>query len=224
MSKGIIDLHGGVIGVHSLGEGFGSTFFIELPLYAGKYSYPTKEKLSLKVTHEREHRKEGMIKKTESSSSSNDEVLLKVLIVDDAPLCRTMLRRILKNECKVIDEAEDGIDAINKVMKALKSGHSYDLVLMDGNMPRMGGHEATSIMREKGFKGKVIGVTGDVFPEEINNFKSHGADIVMVKPLSIDSLREYFDGEFLFTSLLINLYLLLRYPSQKTIWETSQAY
>ena len=148
----------------------------------------------MKVTHERELRREGLLKKTESSSSSSDDVLLKVLIVDDAPLCRTMLRRILKNECKVMDEAEDGIDAINKVMKAVKSGHSYDLVLMDGNMPRMGGHEATSIIREKGFKGKVIGVTGDVFPEEINNFKSHGADIVMVKPLSIDTLREYLDG------------------------------
>jgi hypothetical protein len=50
-------------------------------------------------------------------------------------------------------------------------------------------------MRLKGYKGCVVGVTGDVFPEEINNFKSHGADIVMVKPINIESLSEYLQGE-----------------------------
>jgi CheY-like chemotaxis protein len=47
-----------------------------------------------------------------------------------------MLKRILTKECKVLDEAEDGIDAVNKVMKSMKAGQPYDLVLMDGNMPR----------------------------------------------------------------------------------------
>lgn len=61
-------------------------------------------------------------------------------------------------------------------------------------MPGMDGTEACSIMREQGFKGKIIGVTGDVQAEDINNFKCHGADIVLPKPIDIRTLHDYISG------------------------------
>jgi CheY-like chemotaxis protein len=127
-------------------------------------------------------------------SSFGGDMPLRALIVDDAPLCRTMLKRILQNECSVIDEACDGAEAVRKVTESMKFGRPYDIVIMDGNMPKMGGLEATSILREHGFKGDIVGCTGDVFPEEINNFKSHGADIVIVKPIELKTLNAHLEG------------------------------
>jgi signal transduction histidine kinase len=51
VSKGIMDLHEGAIGVYSRGEGYGSTFFIELPLLENEYHPRMDSELTLKVTH-----------------------------------------------------------------------------------------------------------------------------------------------------------------------------
>ena len=57
---------------------------------------------------------------------------------------------------------------------------------MDSSMPFMGGLQATKKIRELGYKGKIFGVTGNAFQSDIEEFIAHGADEVLVKPLSID--------------------------------------
>ena len=65
--------------------------------------------------------------------------MAKILIVDDESRIRRSLREILEYEKYDIDEAEDGLECIEKI----KAG-SYDAVLMDIRMPRMDGIEALS--------------------------------------------------------------------------------
>ena len=43
----------------------------------------------------------------------------------------------------------------------------YDFVLMDNQMPHMTGAQACKVMREMGFTGSIIGLTGNVFEQEI---------------------------------------------------------
>ena len=62
-----------------------------------------------------------------------------VLIVDDMATNRTMLRRLLRDRCHAVEEAEDGLDAVNKIQQALESGKIYDLITMDYQMPNMDG-------------------------------------------------------------------------------------
>merc|ERR1712023_47489 len=60
-------------------------------------------------------------------------------------------------------------------------------------MPALTGASATKLLRSKGFKGIVIGLTGDAMDEDIKTFMSSGADIVMSKPLNYQDLCNILD-------------------------------
>ncbi len=66
-----------------------------------------------------------------------------ILIVDDSPTIRRLLGYILKKKSYIIAEAEDGIDAMEKL------GHvQVDLVIVDLNMPNMDGIEFVKNLRD----------------------------------------------------------------------------
>eukprot|EP01041_Mallomonas_annulata_P042208 gene42208-biopygen11567 len=67
---------------------------------------------------------------------------------------------------------------------------------MDANMPVMSGLEATRRIRDMGYKGLIIGVTGNVTPHDISTFVAHGANIVLPKPLDMSKLDNALDNFF----------------------------
>lgn len=81
---------------------------------------------------------------------------LSVLVVDDHPLYRNGIKRILNNIDFVTkcDEAENGIDCIEK----LKKSH-YDIILLDLQMPEMDGVEAATIIKKDFPRSKIIILT-----------------------------------------------------------------
>ena len=115
VSKGIIDLHGGIIGVESQGEGFGSTFFFEIPALKTDYNPSLDGPLHIQCLQRAisSLRCDQVSSMGMAVSVSTDSALLQLhaLIVDDSRLCRTMLRRILSDVCDVMDEAADGNEA-----------------------------------------------------------------------------------------------------------------
>ena len=72
----------------------------------------------------------------------------------------------------------------------IKESLHYDAVLMDSHMPRMDGPTATSEMRKLGFKGPIIGITGDTADRDIDHFLNHGASRVLTKPVDADIIIE----------------------------------
>jgi signal transduction histidine kinase/FixJ family two-component response regulator len=68
---------------------------------------------------------------------------LRVLLADDTEENRFLIRRYLKDSAGVIDEAENGAEAVEQFKK-----HFYDVVLMDAEMPILDGYSATRKMRE----------------------------------------------------------------------------
>ena len=67
---------------------------------------------------------------------------------------------------------------------------AIDVILMDDNMPHLSGPEATEIIRAAGYGGLIFGVTGNSFADQVENFKSKGADMVFTKPLNMSELYE----------------------------------
>ena len=122
-----------------------------------------------------------------SSTSTND---MNVLIVDDAQLNRKMLCRLIRSSFGSIEEAEDGQMALDMVRESLrqKDGTPPDVILIDYIMPNMDGPTATRAIRALGFKGLIIGVTGNALPADVETFMSCGADKVLIKPLRVDAL------------------------------------
>lgn len=81
---------------------------------------------------------------------------IRVMLVDDHDLIRYGLRRLLEDQSgiEVVDEASSGEEALEKV-RTVKP----DVVLMDINMPGIGGFEATSRLNKTGASCKVIVLT-----------------------------------------------------------------
>jgi CheY-like chemotaxis protein len=111
---------------------------------------------------------------------------LRILVVDDSAVCRKSTARILKLHHHYVDEADDGIECIFLVQLAADYNEEpYDCTIMDDDMPNMTGHEATKILRAKGFDDlKIIGLTGNLNDERLQDFRDCGADVVVRKPIN----------------------------------------
>jgi CheY-like chemotaxis protein len=87
-------------------------------------------------------------------------------------------------------EADDGQVAVKMVQEAAKAGAPYDIVFMDNTMLIMHGPEAAQQMRAGGFKGLIVGVTGNVMAEDRDKYTQSGADYVLGKPVKVNELQQ----------------------------------
>ena len=111
----------------------------------------------------------------------------RVLIVDDVPVNRKMLRRVLESRFDIVEEAGDGQEAVDLVRSAQRKGGEalYDVVTMDYQMPVMDGATACRIIRQLGYDGAIVAVTGNAYPADIQSLITNGANRVFLKPLNI---------------------------------------
>jgi CheY-like chemotaxis protein len=114
---------------------------------------------------------------------------LHILLVDDAVTNRKLLRRLLEKNGHTCEEAENGDIAYNLVVESMKKANQqFDSILIDNEMPIMSGPTAVKKMRAYGCVSLIIGITGNVLPEDVAHFKQCGADSVLPKPFVFDDL------------------------------------
>lgn len=118
-----------------------------------------------------------------SAQSEQEQLPLnaRALVVDDNAVNRLLAKKVLQKWAVETDFAENGLDAINKV----KENH-YDLVLMDINMPVMGGLEATRFIRnspdQRVANMPIIALTASVPKSDENRFLQAGMNGFVLKP------------------------------------------
>ena len=114
----------------------------------------------------------------------------RVLIVDDNQLNREILVEAMREEGFVVDEAIDGSFAIEKLRD--NEPGTYELVILDLQMPVMDGYETTKIIRN--FKDErvssipIVALTADALPEEKTRAFNCGVNAYLVKPVDMPSL------------------------------------
>ena len=110
----------------------------------------------------------------------NPEIkMIRILAVEDMPLNRMLLKIILDEFGFQSDFAENGREAIEKLKATM-----YDVILMDIQMPVMGGLEATEFIRNQ-MKSKIpiIALTADVTMEDLEKCKVIGMNDHVSKPI-----------------------------------------
>lgn len=155
ITKELVSLMHGDITIESE-KGKGTTFFITLPLEKGN---PDKIK--------------------QHNNQTNVDISgISILVVEDNKMNRMVLQNSLQYFNCEVTEAENGVEALE-----LLKQNTYDVILMDIQMPEMDGLEATKIIRNE-FKLNIpiIALTANAFKTEIENCKNAGMDDYVTKP------------------------------------------
>jgi two-component system chemotaxis response regulator CheY len=114
-----------------------------------------------------------------------------VLIVDDAALVRAYYRQALEQAGYQVDEALNGLEALEKVLL-----HRFDLLIVDVNMPQMDGMTFLRTLREKELPISAIPAlvtSTEAGPQDRSAAQAAGANYYAVKPLKQQALTELVD-------------------------------
>lgn len=129
----------------------------------------------------------------ESDSDNTVSIQLngkKILLVEDNELNQEIAIEILEDAGITVDTAEDGDIAVEKMKKAEKG--QYDLILMDIQMPRMNGYDATREIRKLpdsyAANIPIIAMTANAFEEDKRNAFASGMNAHIAKPINIPKL------------------------------------
>jgi PAS domain S-box-containing protein len=106
----------------------------------------------------------------------------RILVVEDNPINRLVVREILAKHGPVLAEAVDGEEGVRMAAET-----RYDMIFMDISMPRMDGVAATRAIRAGSGQSKsspIVALTAHAMAEEVTRFKAAGMQAVLVKPVS----------------------------------------
>lgn len=168
--KELLEMMGGQISVDSW-PGAGSVFRFRLPLACGirPATAPSRD-----ARRRHTHR-------------------LRILCAEDGQTNQIIIRTLLENMGHKVEIAADGLEAVQAL-----SARDFDMVLMDGRMPRMDGEDATRAIRAGGLstlpvrdaRVPIVALTANAAPEDRERYLAAGMDGFMSKPVDEAVLHE----------------------------------
>ncbi|MEZ0494934.1 PAS domain S-box protein [Sphingomonas sp. IW22] len=116
----------------------------------------------------------------------------RILLAEDHDINRELMIAMLAGIGHSAEVAPDGAQAVAMVRQAAQDGRPYDLVLMDMQMPVMGGVDATREIRASGFDAArlpIVALTANAFAEDISACIAAGMQAHLTKPVDVRALR-----------------------------------
>jgi len=114
----------------------------------------------------------------------------RILLAEDNTTNQVLVVGILEKAGAEITAVKDGRLALDASLAAQDDDNPFDIILMDIQMPLMGGDEATTLLREKGYTGKIIAFTAETTNGDRQRFFNMGFDDSACKPINRTKLIE----------------------------------
>ena len=165
ISKELVELMGGKIWFESE-YGEGSCFSFELPLEEGNSENILRKSLQ-------EHTKESLRVFKEK----------RVLLAEDQEINQEIISELFEGSGILLEIANNGKVAVDLVQK-----NSYDLVLMDIQMPLLNGYEATQMIREFNSKIPIVALSANAMKEQREKSIEVGMNAHLSKPIEFEKL------------------------------------
>ena len=113
----------------------------------------------------------------------------RILVIDDANLIRRFYRDALERAGFEVDEALNGVEALEKVL-----GGTYDLMVVDVNMPQMDGLTFLKVLRRQTTAVSslpALVISTEAAAQDMTAARAAGANFYLVKPVSQERLVEH---------------------------------
>ncbi len=183
ITKNLVELMGGTIQVESE-VGAGSTFTISIPLELDADA-------DADAPVEANANAAGLQQQRAATLSEKPDFTgCRALVADDDELSREVLTVALERVGFTVDAVADGQQAADRFAQAEEG--SYDVVLLDMRMPRMGGEEAARAIRSMEHADSspvsIFAVTADAFDDVLSRVEDAGMDGRITKPLDVPEL------------------------------------
>jgi len=107
----------------------------------------------------------------------------RVLLAEDAPDNQRLMSVVLRKAGAEVTTADNGQSALEATLEAWRSGHPFDVVLMDMQMPILDGYGATRKLRTEGYPGAIVAVTAHAMSGEKDKCLAAGCDGYATKPI-----------------------------------------
>ena len=121
-----------------------------------------------------------------------------ILLAEDNDLNAEIAEFILEDMGLMIDRVEDGVQCVARIEQ--KPAGTYDLILMDIQMPNMDGYKATEVIRGLSDKSKanipIIAMTANAFEEDRKKALAKGMNGHIAKPVDIEKMRKILQNTF----------------------------
>jgi len=108
---------------------------------------------------------------------------VRVLLAEDGEDNRRLLGYVLASAQATTTTAVDGNEALAMAMGAIRTGHPFDVILMDMQMPELDGYEATRRLRAQGCRTPIIALTANATPADREKCIAAGCDDFCTKPI-----------------------------------------